>query len=144
MDDRHFSEDELLDKLYGISLRSDGHLDACPDCLERWNGLCEARAAELARQQIEVPENVLLQQRTKLMSAIERRTARPWLPRPVPVLALAMVCAIAVLISSPGPTPEPYQVSDAQFFAEVYRVAESSQPRSAAPIENLFQGEQQQ
>ena len=143
MDDRHLSEDELLDRLYGVSARSDLHLDACPGCRGRWNRLCGARAAELARRQPEVPDTVPLQQRMKLMSVIERRAARPWLPRPVPALALAMVCAIAVLISRTAPVPESYQVSDAQFFAEVYRVAESTQPRSAAPIENLFQGEQQ-
>ena len=144
MDERHLSEDEFLDRLYGVSARSDGHFAACPECRGRWNVLCRARAAELERQQPDIAETVLLQQRRTLLSVIERRAAKPWLPGPIPALAMAMVCAIAVLISRPAPVPEPYQISDAQFFAEVSRVAESTQPRSAAPIEYLFQGEQQQ
>ena len=70
MDDRHLSEDELLDRLYGVPTRSDIHLDACPDCRGRWNVLCRARAAELHRQPPDIVEAVLLQQRRKLLSVI--------------------------------------------------------------------------
>ena len=144
MDDRHLSEDELLDKLYGVSVRSDVHLDACAECRGRWNQLSKARAAELARQQPDIPASLLLRQREELMATIERRTAGTWLPRPVPALALAMVCAVAVVISRPAPVPEPVRISDAQFFSEIYTVAESNGPQSAALIQNLFQGEQSQ
>ena len=142
MDDMHLSDDELLDRLYGISARSDGHFEACPACHGRWSMLCHARAAELERQQPEVPEALPVQEWMKFRCTIERRAARLRLPSLVPAMALTMVCAIAVMISRPGPVSEPNQISDAQFFAEVYLVAESAQPRSAAPIQNLFQGEQ--
>jgi hypothetical protein len=144
MDDRHLSEDELLDRLYGISAQSGLHLDVCAECRDRWEALCRARSLELARQQPDMSEAFLLHQRAELMSAIERRAARQWLPGPFPVLAAAMVCAVAVVLSLPGPAPEPYRISDAQFFSEVYSVAESNAPQSAAPIQNLFQGEQEQ
>jgi hypothetical protein len=144
MEERHLSEDELLDRLYGVSARSDSHFDACPECRCRWNVLCEARGAELARQQPAISEAVLVQQRMLVINAIKRRAARAWLPGPVPAFAMAMVCVVAVLISRPAPVPESSQISDAQFFAEAYKVAESTQPRSAAPIRYLFQGEPQQ
>ena len=144
MDDRHLSDDELLDRLYGIAVQSDVHLDACAECRGRWNALCKARSSELARHQLNMTEAFLLHQRVKVMSAIERRAARPWLPGPFPALAAAMVCAVAIILTLPSPAPEPYQISDAQFFSEVYSVAESNAPQSAAPIQNLFQGEQQQ
>ena len=140
MDDRHFSEDELLDRLFGISSRSDSHLDACAECRASWNVLSKARAAELRRTQLDLPESFLMQQRMNVMNRIERRVSRNWLPGPAPALALAMLCAIAVLLVRPAPAP--VEVSDAQFFSEVYSVAESTQPNSAAPIQNLFQGEQ--
>ena len=142
MDDMHLSEDELLDRLYGISGRSDVRLDLCSECRGRWNALSKARSSQLARQQPDLTEAFLSHQRVKLMSAIERRAARPWLPGPLPALAAAMVCAVAVVLSLPKPAPEPYRISDAQFFSEVYSVAESNAPRSAEPIQNLFQGEQ--
>lgn len=145
MEDRHFSGDELLDELYGISarLRPRLHLDTCDECRGRWNAICKTRSLELARPQPEVPEAFLLHQRVKLMNTIERRAVRPKLPGLVPAMALAIVCAIAILLTRPAPVPEPYRISDAQFFTEAYNVAESSEPRSAAPIRNLFQGEQQ-
>ena len=144
MDDRHYNEDELLDRLYGISARSCVHLDACEECRSRWNALCNSRSAELARLQSEPAESYLLHQHVKLMNTVLHRTDRPWLPGPLPALALALVCAMAILLIRPAPISEPYRISDAQFFAEAYRVAESIEPRSAAPIRNLFQGEQQQ
>lgn len=143
MGDRHLSEDELLDKLYGVSVRSGNHLEACAACRDRWTELSQARAAELARQQPDIPEALLVRQQRKVMTVIEGRTARVWLPRPLPALALALVCAVAVVLSRPAPVPEPYRISDAQFFSEVYSVAESTEPQSAAPIQNLFQGGQQ-
>ena len=74
------------------------------------------------------------------MGEIQRRAARPWLPGPVPALAIALVCAMVILFHRPA--PQPVEISDAQFFAEVYSVAEASEPQAAAPIQNLFQGEQ--
>jgi hypothetical protein len=142
MDDRHFSDDELLHRLYGIGERADHDLERCVTCSARWNSLCEARAAELSRMQAEKDESFFSQQRRAVLSQIESKARRSWLPGPVPAFATAMVCLIATLLYQPA--PQPVEISDAQFFAEVYSAAEWNEPRAAAPIENLFQGEQAQ
>ena len=140
MDDKHYSGDELLDRMYGLSARSDGHLDECGECLVRWQLLSQARASSLARQRPEVSETFLSQQRAKTMEKIRRRASRPWLPGPVPALAMASLCAVAIILYRPA--MQPIEISDAQFFAEMYSMAEADEPMAAAPIENLFQGEQ--
>ena len=140
MEDRHFSEDELLDLLYGVSSRADSHIDRCFDCRLRWESLTKARSLELAKLQPDFPETLLRKQRESVKAAIDRRATKYWLPGPIPALALAMLCAIAILICRPK--PQPVEISDAQFFAEIYSVAEANEPQSAAPIQNLFQGEQ--
>jgi len=140
MDDRHYSEDELLDRLYGVSARNDGHLDMCPKCGGRWRRLTQARSVVLAQAAFEVPERLLAAQRAEILARTEMRPVSRWLPGPMPAMAMALLCAIVIVISRPA--PQPVEISDTQFFAEMYSVAESSEPAAAAPIENLFQGEQ--
>ena len=142
MEDRHYSDDELLNCLYGVGERTDHHLDHCQECSSRWSSLRDSRAVELHRLQAEAGESNLAQQRAAVLSRIESKARRPWLPGPIPAFATAVLCLVASLLYQPA--PRSVEISDAQFFAEVYSVAESNEPRASAPIENLFQGEQAQ
>ncbi len=141
MDGMHYSDDELLDRMYGIRERADNHLDQCQECRGRWSALGKSRAAELNRLGTEPGEEILLKQRAAIFEKIEHRSRGQWLPGPIPAFATAAVCLVASFLYQPA--PRPVEISDAQFFAEIYSVAESNEPRAAAPIQNLFQGEQQ-
>jgi hypothetical protein len=58
-------------------------------------------------------------------------------------VATAAVLLLAVVLYRPAPAPkESGPLSDAEFFAEVYSLARSSEPVAAEPMHALFEEEQ--
>ncbi len=133
---RHLSTDELLDRLYGIA-GEDAHVEQCPECAQRFGELRGRRASLTAGQ--EIPSEFLAAQRRRIYSRLgeQPRTRKAWAP------ALAAMCllVIGVLIYRPA-APVHTESADAQLFAEVYSMEQSTEPRAAAPIHALFEDNQ--
>jgi len=139
----HLNDQELLDRLYGISEPGE-HLGSCADCTARWQEML-ARKATITTV-AEVSADILAAQRRAIYARLgERpRSSYRWTPAaffvnrpgntpPAPVRATAPVHVTA---------PAHSETSDAQLFAEVYSMQESMEPRAAAPIRALFQDQE--
>ena len=135
MEDRHFSDEELIDRLYGTGCEDD-HTDRCAACGERWRALVERRRGMLAEP--EVPEAVLAAQRHAVLARIDRPAM--W-PRPLAAMALAALWLVGVMLQAPAPKPEPSVagMSDTQLFADAFAEASRSTPRAVMPVEGLFE-----
>jgi hypothetical protein len=159
MEKQHWTYDELLDKLYGIAsddAAADSHLASCEDCSGRWGRLTMQRKSIVAKP--EVPVEVLAAQRRAIYARMEARPVA-WWQAPFSQKGFATGFAALLLIAGglaflrPAPAPAPMaknaaqvqqpEVSDAEFFAEIASVEQSTMPRAAAPIQALFQAQSQ-
>ena len=134
---QHLSDDQLLDRLYG--LEPDAH--SCPECEARY------REIELRRQQLTQPEpataEMLTAQRRRILARIENRPSLQW--KWVSAAAAAGALALALAVHRPAPAPLPVshnETADAQLFSEIYAMEQSTEPRAAAPIHALFEDNQ--
>ncbi|MEO8050928.1 MAG: hypothetical protein ABI833_10975 [Acidobacteriota bacterium] len=144
----HLSEDVLLDTVYGIAGNdADAHLSRCADCAQRLQEWHEKRATMVAS--VEIPGDFLAAQRTKIYERIERPSRKYWLWGP----GLAAACALAVgvfvyhpemesVLKNPAPQQQPAkraEISDAQFFRDIYSMEQTVEPAAAAPARALFE-----
>lgn len=133
----HLHDDELIDRLYGLAGQAgseDAHLEQCGVCALRFREM-RARRANLAA----VPETsseFLAAQRRKIYTRLGQppATRMKW----APAIAAACLAAIGMFLYRPAATPHP-EAADAQLFAEVYSMEQSTEPRAAAPIHALFE-----
>jgi hypothetical protein len=137
---KHWSDDELLSRLYGVGPEN-SHLEECAECGERWRRLLAAR--ERVLESPGVPETFLAAQRRAIYERLEHRaeTARGF--SLTPGLAVAVMILLALLVAGPRPKEQPRLASsDAQFFSEIYSVVQSTEPAAIEPIRGLFEVEQ--
>jgi len=140
---QHLTDDQLIDRLYGIRRTGDAHLEECPDCSSRWEMLQERRGRVVG----EAPEGGVLwaEQRREILDRAEAgEAAWNWQRAWAPVLLMAMVLAAGVWFYgpvSPPPPPAPVAVDTSApgWFEETYSVMQPDEPRAASPIRVLFE-----
>src|SRR6478672_2463250 len=124
MNSKHWTDEELLDRLYGVG-REDNHLQTCVECDARWNDLVAARRT--LKSEPEVSPSFLLRQRVAVMERIEPSKGSFFTWRSVTAVAGACVMALGFVIYRPE-QPKTVAVStvtsDSQFFAEIYSAVE--------------------
>jgi len=145
MDDSHYSRDDLIGKLYGVSSREDAHLARCEPCRRAWEELAATRRALIELEAGAEPGAArLARQREAVLRRIEKGRGLSWLP--VPVLSAAAVLTLAIVLSPTAPLPSGgttgLVVPDAQLFAEIYEVASSVEPPATASLRGLFEEQQ--
>ena len=137
----HLTDDQLVDRLYGIASHGDAHLDACSECQSRWVRLQQRRTEAAAP--VPLPAQYFHQQRRQ----IQNRLAAPVSGRAavwVPAMAgLAVVAGLLITRSVPtAPVPPPVmeaaQVMEAGWFEDAYSATRIMEPRAASPIRELF------
>ena len=141
MNGKHWSEDELLDRLYGVS-PDDDHLGACAECNERLLALAARRRAVVSNGETAVNPALLLRQRVAVMDRIDRSTGLFVSWRAVTAFAGAGAMVLGFLVYQPQrPKPVVTQTasSDAQFFSEIYSEVEQTEPRAVKPMRRLFE-----
>lgn len=138
MKTRHWSDDELIDELYGVG-PGDGHLGECEECQTRRQRLQAARERTL--EPVAVSEEFLSRQRRAFHQRLEKRErAARWYRLAPAALATAAVVVLAVALYRPAPAPvaEP---NDAQLFAESYSMVASDEPEAVQWVHGLFETE---
>lgn len=139
----HLNDQELLDRLYGLAEQGD-HLASCSDCSTRWEEM-RARKAELAAAP-EVSTDFLAAQRRAIYARLGERPRSNY--RWVSAVAAAGLIVGVLFVNRPvAPLPDtktqihyaPSDAADAQLFAEVYSMRDSTESRAAAPIRALFE-----
>jgi hypothetical protein len=144
MQERHYTQDELLQAVYGLE-RGDGHLASCPECRVLLDGML-ARRAESTDSEKLPDASFFARQR----AAVYRRAEQPRgfsVPRLATAgAALATVALSLLLLRTPEQqTPAPVAASDdAKLIAEIYSDAYNSEPRAADPVRALFEEVQAQ
>lgn len=141
MNGKHWSEDELLDRLYGVG-PDDDHLRICAECDGRLQALAARRRVVVSNEESTVDPALLLRQRVAVMERIERPGSSlvSWRA------ATAFTCAIAIILIFAVYQPQRSKSvvtqrasSDAQFFSEIYSEMEQIEPRAAKPMRRLFE-----
>ncbi|MCW5981766.1 MAG: hypothetical protein KIT09_27015 [Bryobacteraceae bacterium] len=140
---RHLTDEELIDLLYEIK-SPESHVERCEGCKERWERLLAKRQAAIPP--LEIPEELLIEQRRRIYERIERSAARIWSLRPAGAVAAVCVMLLAVFLSVPRPDQEETALAlaagDSQLFGEIYSMVESSEPPPIQPIYGLFEERQ--
>jgi len=144
MRDRHWNDDELIARLYGIG-PLDGHLEECEDCAGRWRQLLAAR--ERVLQPPEVSEERMAALRRAVCDPLEQPARPTWRPGFAGALASLALLVLAILLSRPAPSPQPLMAvssapSETELFAEIYDTVQTTEPLAVAPIHSLFEEEQ--
>lgn len=139
----HFSDDQLIDRLYGIGGGPDSHLQSCAECLERWEAIQQRRAEVVAR--ISVSPALLGEQRSRVLARLESSHGRPLLLW-APALAAALLIAAGLIWYhpaepvSPEPKPVAVEAADPAYYDDAY-FAQPVEPRAASPLRALFEEE---
>lgn len=145
---RHLTDDQLIDRLYGMDPAGDAHLDVCPECASRWETLQEKRGQIVGQ----VPQGVLWsEQRRQILERVEGGPEPSWNWRRAwaPVLLTSVVLAAGVWIYRPASPPQPSPVAaavdtvEAGWFEETYSVMQPDEPRAAGPIRVLFEQQEE-
>ncbi len=144
LDKAHWTEEAMLDRLYGLDPRAGldaSHLDSCAECSARFSSL-QARRSVVVDAHAPVSEDRLRAQRLAVFARIET-ARRPWVWRLVPAAATALVVMMGVALHQPAPVVEPKPVavlaqSDRELLSEIATLMEEDEPRAAVPIRGLF------
>lgn len=133
---RHLSDEELIERLYGLG---EDPPAACEVCRRRWENLLERRRQILLAAP-QAPEAWLAEQRRRIYARLERAEIFRGALRPAAALATLGVVLLGVVLSLPSPEPQPtLATNDSQFCTEIYSLVESPEPRATAPIYSLFE-----
>ena len=143
---RHLTDDELIDQIYGAAVPDRllvEHVAACPECGGKLARFEQRRAAALGRPLPLLHESGLRAQRASILERIEHRPAfrLHWFPA---VLAGGLLAAVALtpqFSRSPiAPAAAGQQeIAGDQIFREVLTLERAEEPRAASPIRALFE-----
>lgn len=141
----HWTDDALLDRLYGLDAPANlsiHHLNSCDECRSRMTTLESQRKAFAAGGS--VSDERLRAQRQVIFRRLET-PVRGWMVRLAPAAATAFLLVLGVALQRPVPAPieQPMSVaatvqSDDELFASVALLVESETPRAIDPIRGLF------
>jgi len=136
---KHWSNEDLINRLYEAGGGDEEHLTGCAECRERWEALLVRRRQVLAAP--EVPAELLAEQRRQIHRRMGERRAGFWSLRLAPALAALAVVFMGITLISPTPEPEPatFASNEDTFFTEIYTMLESPEPAAIAPLHSLFE-----
>lgn len=139
---RHLSEDQLIDQLYGAaSDLSERHVENCSECALRLEHLRERRS-ELAAASLGASNDFLAGQRRRIYARLGEPVPSRMRWAPAAVAAACLLVAGMFVYRPTNPPPVHSDAGDEQLFSEVYSMEQSSEPLAAAPIHALFEDNQ--
>jgi len=134
----HWSNEDLIDRLYEVATADESHLSECAECRRRWEALLARRRQVLAAPA--VPPELLADQRRQVHRRLDESRAGFWQLRLAPALAALVIVIAGVALMRPAPAPEAVTLAgDDGFFTEIYAMLESSEPAAIAPLHSLFE-----
>jgi hypothetical protein len=151
---QHLSNDDLLDRMYGLGENGGSHLEECEECSQRFQALEQRRAETVAESFAKnaASNELLLAQRRAIYSKLGQAPATRlhWAPA---TLGVAFLLVTGVFLVRPhteyrpalAPVSVPgVELSNEELFSDLYSMEQSVEPRAAAPIHALFEGSEGQ
>jgi hypothetical protein len=144
----HLSDDQLLDRLYGVGADGGSHLDSCPPCPQcqaRWNEIQQRRAQAAVVAQ--PPAELFRRQRRQIQNRLVSPPAGSrfvWAPAAVAVLLLAGIAITETARKNPVSVPvaeTASEIMEAGWFEDAYSATRELEPWAAAPLRELFEVE---
>lgn len=139
---RHWTDDELIDHVYGIGPQN-GHLNVCNECRNRLAAM-EARRAMSVTAGTEISHDFLAAQRRSIYARIAE-PVRWWrnfhVRRWASALATGSLLAAGLLYyeDTQRQTQVQDKLSDAQLAQDVSNMAQDPEPSPTAPLQALFE-----
>ncbi len=133
----HWTEDELLDRLYGLTGGEDE--PGCPECRARWEELTRRR--NRLGEPPSLPAGFLAAQRRAIWERLEQRSGI-WRWRLVPVLPVLLAAALFLQPPQPRQYPEIAAGAagyDQVWFEQVFLEAARTEPLAFTPARELFE-----
>ena len=140
MADRHWSDEQLLARLYGME-QGDGHLHDCAECLRRWKEIC-ARRRELLGNRPHVSTGYLAEQRNAVRKRITAESPRLRLRLAPALAALLLLVAVLTLFQRQSKSPVLPETADNRVFEDAFTLASGEEPEAVEPIQALFEVQQ--
>jgi hypothetical protein len=162
--DGHLSNDQLLDRLYGLGEESASKVPhrECKECSSRFEALERRRSEVVAASSANdaaVPNEFLLAQRRAIYARLDRSSTANarWAPA---ALAVAFLLVMGVFLARPHPVYRPMLLDNPtsavdvaakqgvepgaernaeELFSDLYSMEQSVEPQAAAPIHGLFE-----
>src|SRR3954462_5075456 len=143
MNEKHWTEEELIAHLYGIG-PTDRHAHNCALCASKLSSMQNARLAVEAAHDpnSEANSDFLNAQRRKIYRRISQPLGYGLVWRVAPVLAASLVLSGGLFLydqQTPQSTPTMVKVSDTQLVEDVGGLAMNPEPAPVAPIRALFE-----
>jgi hypothetical protein len=137
MYDQHWSDEQLIDRLYGVGPENN-HLEVCRHCARRWQEI-RRRYENLGPYSLEVSEEDLALQRRAFQNRLEGNRYA-FLRVLVPVIATFLLVVFLFRIRPESESQPVMKIAgDTQFFEEVFQSVSDTEPAAFEPIRALFE-----
>ena len=131
----HWTENDFIQHLYGVSDLDRRHLEDCSRCSLEMERIRAVRSALPASP--EISNDFLAAQRRAIYGKLGTRRVSRF--RWAPAFAAAMMLLIGLLLFRPGQTPSLKQ--DDTVFADVYSLEQTSEPQASKTMHALFEND---
>jgi hypothetical protein len=137
MDNRHWSDEDFVARLYDVG-PDDDHLESCAECMQRWEKHRLRRQLLLASTP-QVPAGFLDGQRRSILGLLQEPPRAPHF-RLAPALTAILLILVVITIFRPAPRQQYVEiVPDEQLFEEVFSLVSTSEPQAVEPLRSLFE-----
>jgi hypothetical protein len=136
----HLSDDQLVDRLYGVSDAGSEHLDACAECQLRWSKVQQRRDLVVAAPALSSQQ--LRQQRRQILNRLATPTPAirmMWAPATAALMLIAGLAVTTPKAKAPVRPAQPaIETVEAGWFEDTYSATRQMEPRASSPIRGLF------
>jgi len=140
MENRHWSEEEFVGRLYGIA-SADDHIEACAACKRRWE-LYLKRRESLRMAAPEIPADILAAQRRAVLARLDEKPRQSRLEL-LPSFAAILLILVIVTIFRPAPKPLSVDTApDTELYQDVFSMVSRTAPTAVEPLRSLFEVQQ--
>lgn len=137
MDVRHWTEDQFVNRIYGLEGGDEAHLNACAECRERWANIVRRRSVITAEP--EVSSEFLAAQRRAIYARLDQAPSHRY--QWASAFAATLMVVVGLMVFRPGdaPKPQPAVHGEDKVLSEIYSLEQSSEPVASKTMHVMFE-----
>ena len=137
MENRHWTDEDFVDRLYGVGPAND-HLEACEPCRRQWERYLRRRQS-LRAATPEIAPDLLAAQRNAVLVRLQDRP-HPFRFGLLPSFAALLLVMVILTVFRPAPQPRSVLAPpDTELYEDVFSLVSSTSPSAVEPLESLFE-----